>query len=167
MSTSSTDGATGARTAGLLEVGRVVRPHGLSGEVVVDLISNRPERLERGSVLSLGTGESLTVSAARPFQHRFLVVFEGVTTREQADSLRAAVLLAAPIEDPDALFVHDLIGCEVVEASGTSRGRVAAVQENPASDLLVGEDGWLVPLRFVVARETGRLVVEVPPGLFE
>ena len=77
-------------------------------------------------------------------------------------------MLAAPaIEDPEALFVHDLVGSEVVEADGTCRGTVVAVQANPASDLLVLADGSLVPLRFVTGRDEGRLVVEVPPGLFE
>jgi 16S rRNA processing protein RimM len=44
---------------------------------------------------------------------------------------------------------------------------VVAVQANPASDLLVMEDGNLVPLRFVVGREDRRIVVDVPAGLFE
>jgi 16S rRNA processing protein RimM len=44
---------------------------------------------------------------------------------------------------------------------------VVAVQANPASDLLVMEDGNLVPLRFVLGREEGRLVVDVPAGLFD
>jgi 16S rRNA processing protein RimM len=107
------------------------------------------------------------VRSARPFQRRYLVEFEGVHTREAADELRDAVLLAPAVEDPEALFVHELVGSEVVEADGTSHGAVVAVQANPASDLLVMEDGSLVPLRFVVGREQGRLLVEVPAGLFE
>ena len=88
-------------------------------------------------------------------------------TREAADELRGALLLAPAVDDPEALFVHDLVGSEVVEADGTRHGTVVAVQANPASDLLVMEDGNLVPLRFVVGREEGRLVVDVPAGLFE
>lgn len=76
-------------------------------------------------------------------------------------------MLAEPIEDPDALFVHDLIGAEVVEVSGRSHGHVASVEANPASDLLVLESGALVPLVFVVGRELGRLVVDPPAGLLE
>jgi 16S rRNA processing protein RimM len=63
--------------------------------------------------------------------------------------------------------VHDLVGSEVVEVDGTRHGAVVAVQANPASDLLVMEDGNLVPLRFVVGREDRRIVVDVPAGLFE
>jgi 16S rRNA processing protein RimM len=64
--------------------------------------------------------------------------------------------------------VHELIGSPVVEPDGTDRGVVQAVQDNPASDLLVLDTGALVPLRFLEGRdEQGRLVVDVPDGLFE
>jgi len=159
---------------GLLELGTVVRPHGLQGEVVVALVTNRLERLAPGSVLSgrsrSAKGEadiSLTVDSSRPFQDRFLVRFEHVGDRETAEGLRGVVLLGEPVEDAGALFVHELIGCELVDSSGVAHGRIAAVQANPASDLLVGEDGWLVPLRFVVSVEGGRVVVDAPEGLFE
>ena len=105
--------------------------------------------------------------SSRPFQGRYLVEFEGVHTREAADELRGALLAAAAVEDPEALFVHDLVGSEVVEVDGKRRGTVVAVQANPASDLLVMQDGNLVPLRFVVGREGGVLVVDAPAGLFE
>ena len=63
--------------------------------------------------------------------------------------------------------MHELVGSTLVEVDGTEHGTVVAVQANPASDLLVMEDGSLVPLRFVVAREDDRIVVDVPAGLFE
>ena len=162
-------GSTGR--VGLLEIGQIIRPHGLAGDVIVKLVSNRLERLEPRTVLvgrSPEGGESeLKVVSSRPHQHRYIVVFEGVASRERADSLRGTLLLAEPIEDPEAMFVHELIGCDVVEVTGESHGPVVAVQDNPASDLLVGEAGWLVPLRFVVRREEKRLIVDAPPGLFE
>ena len=73
---------------------------------------------------------------------------------------------------PTRLFVHDLVGCRVVDADGIDRGRVEAVQANPASDLLVLDGGALVPLTFVVGGvETGTdgdvIRVDVPDGLFE
>lgn len=159
------------REAPLLEVGHVDRPHGLLGEVVVGLVTNRSERLAAGTRLEAaldgGTTRQLEVRSSRPFQGRFLVVFEGVHNREAADELRGARLLAEAIDDPEAMFVHELVGCEVLEPDGTAHGRVVALQANPASDLLVLDDGALVPLRFVVERAPGRLVVEVPAGLFE
>lgn len=157
---------------GLLEIGVVVRPHALRGEVVVALVTNRVERLAPGTRLAArrrgGEDETLEVRASRPFQHRFIVSFAGVESREAAEDLRGTVLLAEPVEDPDAYYVHELIGAAVVEVDGTARGTITAVEANPASDLLVLDHGRaLVPLRFVVGRAPGRVIVEVPAGLFE
>lgn len=73
-----------------LEVGRILKPHGLAGEVVVALITNRTERVEAGSVLQAGT-RSLEVARSRPFsatgEGRFLVAFRGVESRDAAEAL--------------------------------------------------------------------------------
>ncbi len=152
---------------GLLEVGRIGRPHGLRGEVTVTLISNRLERLARGSVLFI-SGGTLRVVAARPHQRRYIVSFEGIPDRAAAEGLRGKVLRAEPIEDPDELWVHELIGSSVVDQHGVSRGVVAAVVANPAGDLLELDDGSLVPLRFVSSRgRRSPIEVDVPDGLFE
>jgi 16S rRNA processing protein RimM len=157
----------------LLEVGRVARPHGLQGEVVVALVTTQSDRLAPGSSLECA-GRQLVVEAAQPVPGkagpkggRWLVRFTGVASREAAQSLAGGLLRAEPVATGDGLFVHELIGAEVVEPSGDSRGTVVAVEANPASDLLVLDSGALVPLRFVVTSEPGRLTVEVPPGLFD
>jgi 16S rRNA processing protein RimM len=150
----------------LLEVGRIARAHGLRGEVVVDLVTDRHERVQPGARLVGPRGE-LVVAASRPFGSRWLVDFAGVTTREQAEALHGAVLSAEAIDDPDALWVHDLIGSVVVEPDGTERGHVTAVQDNPAADLLVLDGGALVPMVFVVDVSPGRVVIEPPAGLFD
>ena len=152
----------------MLLVGRVTKAHGLRGDVVVHLLSTEPEvRLAPGSVLDTVRGP-LTVESARPHQDRWIVQFEGVLSREAADSLRGTELRADAIDDPDALWVHDLEGAEVVEVDGTPRGRVTAVLANPADDLLELEGGALVPVGFVVERDAeGRIVVDVPDGLFD
>lgn len=150
----------------LLEVGRIDRAHGIRGEAVVTLWTNRLERLEAGSVLVADAGP-LTVVEARAFQRRWIVRFAEIGDRTAAESLRGQVLSAEPISDPDELWVHELIGMMVCEADGTERGRVEAVQDNPASDLLVLESGALVPLVFLVERSEERLVVDAPDGLFD
>jgi 16S rRNA processing protein RimM len=150
----------------LLEVGRIEKSHGLRGQVVVRLLTNRVERLAPGTDLTAGD-RVLTVVAASPHHDRWLVTFDGVGSRESADALRNVVLSAPPIEDPDELWVHDLIGAEVVD-HGVSRGRVVEVEANPASDLLVLDTGALVPVRFVVNVEAGvRVEVDAPDGLFD
>jgi 16S rRNA processing protein RimM len=148
----------------LLEVGRVGKAHGLRGEVVVTLTTNRPERVDPGSVLVTDAGE-LTVVTSRPHQGRHLVRFEGVDDRNGAEALRGLVLRAEPLDDPDALWVHELIGSVVVDQHGTEHGEVTSVELNPASDLLVLAGGDLVPLTFVVEQGDGRVVVDVPDGL--
>ena len=144
-----------------------MKAHGLRGEVLVDLVSNRTERVSVGAELSTDRGV-LTVSTSRPHQGRWLVVFDRIATREEAETWRGVVLRGEPIDDPDVLWVHELIGSRVVEVDGTERGVVAAVQDNPASDLLVLDSGALVPLTFVVGGLVdGVVTVEVPDGLFE
>ncbi len=152
----------------LLEVGQVARAHGLRGEVVVSLLTNRPGRLDEGSRLYAGAADKpLVVVRSTPLGHRHIVSFEGVTTRQEADALHGVTLLAPAIDDPEAMFVHELIGSMVFDVTGEERGRVTAVEANPASDLLVVEGRWYVPLRFVVERSAGRILVDVPDGLFE
>jgi 16S rRNA processing protein RimM len=150
----------------LLEVGRIEKSHGLRGQVVVRLLTNRVERLEPGTQLA-ADDDVLTVASATPHHDRWLVAFHGVADRDTADALRGRVLRAAPIDDPDELWVHDLIGAEVVD-KGEVRGRVVEVEANPASDLLVLDTGALVPVRFVVGVEAGsRVEVDAPDGLFD
>ncbi len=148
----------------LLEVGRVARPHGLRGEVVVELVTNRTERVSAGSVLSSPAGD-LEVVRSSPHQGRWIVAFAGIHDRDGADSLRGAVLSAPPLEEPEALWVHELVGAEVFDRDGRSHGRVREVEANPASDLLVLDDGGLVPLRFVVSHRPGQVVIDPPAGL--
>lgn len=159
-------GAQTVRRPELLEVGRVARPHGVRGEVVVRLVTNRTERLAPGSVLRSDAGP-LQVARAQPHGDRWIVTFVGVGGREQAEALRGRVLLAAPIDDPGELWVDQLIGAQAVDRSGRSLGRVEAVEANPASDILVLEGGTLVPLRFVLDQRGELVVVDPPPGLLD
>lgn len=154
----------------MLEIGRITSAQGLRGEVVVRLISSERSRLDPGSVLVAGD-ERLVVTASRPHQRNFVVTFEGFSTREAAEELRGRTLYGEPLAggDDDALWVHELIGAEVVDMEGVPRGRVESVQENPASDLLLLDSGALVPLTFVVGWDVrGELLrIDPPAGLFE
>jgi 16S rRNA processing protein RimM len=151
----------------VLEVGRIGRPHGLRGEVVVRLTTDRDERLAPGSVLHSDAGE-LVVVTARPHQDRWIVSFEGRDRREAAEALRGQVLRAEALDDPDELWVHDLVGAEVVVAgSGDPVGTCVAVVANPAADLLELDTGALVPVVFVVDYGEGRVTIDPPEGLFD
>jgi len=155
----------------VLEVGQVVKPHGLKGEVIVSMITNRPEeRLTSGFVFATDRGD-LLLRSATPHQGRWIVAFEGVHDRDGAEALRGTVLLAEPLatgDDDDTLWIHELIGADVVGVDGQAYGVVEAVEANPASDLLVLPGGRLVPLVFVVSGPTaGRLVIDPPAGLLD
>jgi len=152
--------------APLLEVGQIAKPHGLRGDVIVKLVTDRVERLAPGAVLSSERGD-LEVVASSPHQGRYIVGFAGINDLEGAENLRGLVLSAPPLDDPDAFWVHELVGSSVVGVDGIEHGSVAAVEANPASDLLVLDNAGLVPLRFVVSRRPGLVVIDPPAGLLD
>jgi 16S rRNA processing protein RimM len=149
-------------------VGRIGRAHGLRGEVTVTASSNRDERFTPGSKLWAGE-RGLRIDAARRHQDRWLVHFEGVDDRDAAEALRGMTLTGEPLGPlpEDERWVHELIGAEVRDRAGNRLGVVAAVEPNPAHDLLVLEDGTLLPVVFVVEESPGVVVVDPPPGLLD
>ena len=153
----------------MLHVGRVDKPHGLRGEVVVSLTTNRDERVAPGARLVLDGegGRELTVLASIPFTHRWIVAFDGVFDRNASEAIAHRDLYAEPLDDPDALWVHELVGKRVIDQHKVDRGLITAVEANPASDLLVLESGALVPMRFVTETHDDYVAVDVPDGLFD
>ena len=160
--------------APLLEIGRITKPHGLQGEVLVSLTTTEMSRLAPGAVVQAGDRE-LVVRRSQVHGQRWIVDFDGLTSREAAESVQGTVLRASPKTDADdgdenALWVHELIGVSVVDLAGRDLGTVVTVHDNPASDLLELESGDLVPLRFVVGGiEPGpagpTLRIDPPAGL--
>ncbi|HEV7861537.1 MAG TPA: ribosome maturation factor RimM [Acidimicrobiia bacterium] len=162
-----------------LEVGRIVKAHGIRGEVIVEAVSNRPERFSAGAVLYAGE-RAMPIRraslhggpdpAGRVSRARWIVSFEGVDDRNQAERLRDTILCGDPLDyddDDDELWVHELVGSELFDPAGRVLGRVTAVEANPASDLLVLESGHLVPMVFIVEAGGGRIVVDPPAGLLD
>ena len=152
-----------------LEVGRIVKAHGLKGQVIVDLWTDRTERLATASRLSTPRGV-LTVRSAHRHQERYLVWFEEIATREEADAARGTILSAPKlnVNEEDVIWIDELFGARVVDALGVTRGTVVDVEANPASDLLVLDSGALIPLTFVTLVQANTLIeVDAPQGLFE
>lgn len=154
-----------------LDVARITKVHGLRGEVVVDLLSSEASRLDPGATLERDAGPPLLVVASRPHQGKWLVAFAGVGTREAAEALRGTVLRAEPIDDPDALWLDEVIGAAVRTVDGDTCGTVVEVHPNPAADLLVLDGGALVPTTFVLGwageGEARHLAIDPPPGLLD
>lgn len=162
----------------LVEVGRITRPHGLRGEVVVVLTTDRDERVAVGSRLETDRGPLQVVTSRREqrkgqqrhnnrYTQHWVVAFEGHVGREAAEALRGLVLRAERIEDPDALWIDDLVGTKVELASGDPVGTCVAVIANPASDLLELDSGALVPVVFITSHTAGTVVIDPPDGLFD
>jgi 16S rRNA processing protein RimM len=167
----------------LLTVGRILRPHGVRGEVVVEVTTDEPgQRYAVGATLSAEPPApgTLTVDAQRPHLGRLLVVFKEVSDRGTAEALRGVLLrvdsevVAAP-DDPDEFLDHQLVGLAVVTPAGEELGTVARIDHAPAADLLVVErpaaGTALVPFVKAIVPEVdlagGRVVVDPPPGLLD
>lgn len=156
--------------------GEIGKPHGLTGEVYVVPISDDPRRFEPGSRLLRADDHVLEVESARGHGTRLLVKFHGVSSRDEAESLRG--LLFVHSEDVRALeenefWPFDLIGCEVFE-KGELRGTVTEVRPGSAHDLLIIEtegNERMIPLvkEIVtnVATESRRIDIAPPEGLLE
>ena len=113
-------------------------------------------------------GEVLVVRTSRVAGNgRIIASFEGIDDRTAAERWTNAELHAAPIEDPDALWVHDVIGRRVVDQDGVDRGACVAVLDNPAAELLELDSGALVPANFVEGLDGDVVRVDVPDGLFD
>ena len=113
----------------------------------------------------------LTVVSSRPLEPaKFVVQFEGLSDRNAAERLVGSLVYAEPIiedDDPDALWIHRLIGARVVEVDGTDRGVCTGVLANPAHDILELDSGFLVPAVFVTEHADGVITIAPPDGLFE
>jgi 16S rRNA processing protein RimM len=164
-------------------VGRVVRSHGLRGEVSIESQTDLESRFAIGSQLWVGSSnERLRVASCRVHHGRILVQFEGYDERASADGLRGRELMVAQEEVPPAPADHyyhfELVGCRVLDATNRELGVVARVVEDGGGLLLELEGsgpglapGLLIPFvqAFVdrVDAEAGVIVVDLPPGLID
>ncbi|WP_028569205.1 ribosome maturation factor RimM [Salinispora tropica] len=179
----------------MLVVGRIGKPHGIRGEVTVEVRTDEPEtRFAPGSVLRTEPGANvpahpgvyrvpgeLTVEAARWHQGRVLLVtFEGVLDRNVAEALRGTLVGVdradvAPPTDPEEFHDHQLVGLAVVTSAGERLGEIARIDHAPAADLLVlrrpGRRDVLIPFVQAIVPEIdlagGRVVVDPPGGLLD
>jgi 16S rRNA processing protein RimM len=166
MSTSTSltpDPATEVR-----QIGVTHRAHGVRGEMSVELFTDRQDRLAPGSAVRVGDRWH-TVETSRKLPDRWLVRFAGVADRSAAEELAHTALFAVADDggDPDALWVHELVGSHVVDQHGVDRGVCMAVVANPAHDLLELDSGALVPVVFVDRVADGVIDVVAPDGLFD
>lgn len=169
-----------------LIVGRVVKAHGITGELVVDVRTDDPDiRFAPGSRLRAkkprdpGPERSFVVEGARPHGAGLLVRLAGVTDRDGADALRGSLFVIdsdelPPIDEPDTYYDHQLEGLAVRTTTGQEIGVVAEVLHTAGGELLaVKRDSGELLVPFVSAIVTsvslneGTLEIEPPDGLLD
>lgn len=169
---------------GHLAVGRIIRPHGLRGAVIVEALSDSPERFSAGETLLLervrASLEELTVVHAGLAGGRLVVTFVEVDGIDAAERLRGCHLFipaerAVPLAEGE-YWIHDIIGMAVIDEEGAGLGVVADYISGPVQDLLVVRDtaGGEFQVPFVEefvrsvdagqARITVRLIRGMGPG---
>jgi 16S rRNA processing protein RimM len=168
-----------------LAVGRVGRPHGLRGEVTVEVRTDDPDhRFATGSVLATEPADRgpLMVSAMRWHSGRLLVRFGDCQDREAAEELRGILLVIDSAQvtssaDSDEFYDHQLTGLAVLTTSGELVGNVADVLHHGQDLLVVAGAGqrsgreilvpFVAPIVPEVDVEGGRLVIDPPAGLLD
>jgi len=162
----------------LLAVGRILRPHGIRGDLLVDPYSESIRSIEAESQVFIGSPEnSRTVLSIRSHRSHMILRIEGSADREAAEAFRGHELFiptqtAEPL--PEGVYYRwQILGLAVVEAEGQQLGTVTDILETGANDVyIVRGDGpreLLLPaiesVILEVDLEEGRLLVRVPEGL--
>ena len=153
----------------------VIGAVGLKGEVRVKLFTATPEALPRYKALHTAQGRKLVITAFRPSKEgEAVIAFEGVRDRNAAEALKGAELYVEramlPETGEDEFYHADLIGLEARDSEGRVLGKVAAIHNFGASDVieLTRSDGDSVHLAFtketvpVLNIEAGYIIVAVP-----
>ncbi|MCX7896115.1 MAG: ribosome maturation factor RimM [Thermoanaerobaculum sp.] len=168
-----------SRPTRFLAVGRVRKPHGVHGELLVEVLTDFPQRLAEGVSVGLGEAEPqqfLTVKSVRWHKGAWLVKLLGLTRREQAEALRGWHLFLPEQErqdlPPTYYYEHDLIGLRCQLADGREAGLVERLEAGPAGAWLVvkvEEREVLVPfVSPIVVRVdlgAGVVILDPPEGL--
>jgi len=164
----------------MVTVGRIVRPHGHRGQVVVASETDfGAERFAAGAAvfaLRAGQIEELRVTASREFQGRWVVGFDRVATMNEAEALRGHELRIAASDlhplDAGTFYLHDLVGCRVETVAGEVVGLVEYVHVGPGSPILDvrGAKGEvMVPFVDAICRRVDLpsrvIVIDPPEGL--
>jgi 16S rRNA processing protein RimM len=125
-----------------LVVGFLRRAHGVHGEIILDLHTDFPERLQSGKKLFIGEERKpMTLSGSRPHAKGMLLKFKGIDTPEAAGQLRNQWVYVKATELPKLpegrIYQHELFGFDVVDEGGNSLGKLVEIIETGANDVYV------------------------------
>jgi 16S rRNA processing protein RimM len=128
-----------------LSVGFLRRPHGVKGEIIMDLHTDFPERMKSGRKLFIGDGhQPVTLTSVRPHQAGLLVKFEGIETPEEAGQFRNQWVFVKKSDVPPLpegqLYQHELLGFRVVDEDDKPLGELVEILETGANDVYIVRD---------------------------
>lgn len=164
-----------------LTVAIIGAPHGLKGEVRLNVRTDRPEeRLVAGSVFETEPPEAgpLTLERTRPYKGATYALFAECTDRTAAENLRGVTLVIDTDKDEyiedDAYYLHELRGLEALDPEGYTLGEIVGIEPTPAHDLLLVREigGRITRVPFVsqivteVDLDDHCVVIDAPAGLF-
>ncbi len=125
-----------------LEVGHLRRTHGVKGEIVLDILTDFPERLRQDTQVFVGPEHlALRIASRRAFDRALLVSFEGYTDCDQVGQFRNELVYVRSDQLPPLpegeYYHHQLLGLTVVDEEGHSLGNLAEILETGANDVYV------------------------------
>jgi 16S rRNA processing protein RimM len=125
-------------------VGFLRRPHGLKGEIIMDLHTDFPERMKQGRKLFVGDKYTpLTLANVRPHQKGVLVKFKDIETLEDAGLYRNQWVYVQTKDVPlpeGEHYKHELVGLKVVDEKDSHLGELVQILETGANDVYVVQD---------------------------
>jgi len=167
----------------MLAIARLLKPHGLKGEIEAKLVADSVERVKPGRRFFVSPPtlerDEVTVEGVRTKRDVLLLKLRGVDEIAEAQKLRGRILMVPGEELGDlgeGRYYHfQLIGMEVVTSDGRALGRISEILETGANDVYVvrdeaGREVLLPAIKSVVKEvdtSAGRMTVELLPGLIE
>lgn len=127
-------------------VGVIVGAHGIKGEVKLKSFTSEPLSIGRYSPLQSSSGQSFEITKLKAAKDDFIASLEGVSDRNQAETLKGVELFVAREKLPKLkareTYAHDLLGLDVVLENGSTLGKLVGMPNYGAGDLLeVAVDG--------------------------
>ncbi len=124
-----------------LSAGFIRRPHGLMGEIIMDLHTDFPERMKKGRKVFVGESyKPMTIASARPHQKGLLVKFQNVETPEDAGLYRNQWVYVQTDDVPlpeGQHYKHELLGLKVLDENDNPLGELVEILETGANDVYV------------------------------
>jgi len=169
------DGSSGSPNSGepmFLVIGRLRRPHGVMGEIGMEVLTGFPERIRKGGTLLVGENHrELVIEGIRPHGDGLLLKFVGFSSRDEVSVLVNELIYKSASNLPrlpeGEYYHHDLIGLEVVSDTGQTLGKLVEILETGANDVyrIIADDGKEILLPAIesvilkVSLDEGRMTV--------